>query len=271
MKAIEKLDTKIGQKKHICVGLDTDPKKIPQHLLSEENPVLAFNKAIIEATCQGAAAFKLNFAFYEAEGINGLSTLKRTIEYIHEKDSTLLVIGDAKRADIGNSSKKYAQALFDKFNVDASTLHPYMGTDSLKPFIEYKEKLHFILALTSNPSAMEFEKLELKSGGFVFQEIIKKVHEWDNDDNCGLVFGATNPEELEENMELIGRLPVLLPGIGAQGGSLEKTVKTFCDHGRLHFLINSSRGIIYKDNTENFAEVAHEEVNKLNNAVREIR
>jgi orotidine-5'-phosphate decarboxylase len=261
MKAVEKLAYQNSKNRFICVGLDPDLQKIPNHLLNSADPIFEFNKAIIEETIEYAAAYKLNFAFYENEGIKGFETLLKTIQLI---PSDVLIIGDAKRGDIGNTSKMYAHSVFDYFNCDAVTLHPYMGYDSINPFLEYSDKLNFVLALTSNKGAEDFEKLKLEDGSFLYQKIIKSVREWNKQNNCGIVFGATKLEDLKENINSFGDLPVLLPGVGAQGGSLVDVVKCFINAGRKNLLINSSRGIIYKDNSAKFAEAAREEIISLN-------
>jgi orotidine-5'-phosphate decarboxylase len=267
MSALEKLQKKNQEGKFICIGLDTDLDKIPQHLRSLENPILEFNSEIIRATSDFAAAYKLNFAFYEENGYEGFKTLEKTISIIPDD---LLIIGDAKRGDIGNTSKKYAESLYNYFKFDAATINPYMGEDSVQPFLEIPDKLNFILALTSNPGSKDFEKLKLDDGSFLFQEVIRKVNQWNAKRNCGIVFGATNIIELKENLSLIGDLPVLLPGVGAQGGSLEDVIRTFKENHRFDFLINISRGIIYKDNRKTFAETAKEEIAKLNHSVKSL-
>ncbi|MBN2572211.1 MAG: orotidine-5'-phosphate decarboxylase, partial [Ignavibacteriales bacterium] len=249
MNAIEKILNSINNKKHICVGLDTDIRKIPKFLLSKENPILEFNKIVINSTYKQAGAYKLNFAFYEKEGSSGLDTLKETIDYI-PKD--ILIIGDAKRGDIGNTSEMYAKAIFDNSNCDAITLSPYMGYDSIQPFLEYKNKISFILVLTSNKGSNDFEKLMSKNGKYVFQEVMEKINIWNTNSNCGIVFGATNPNELKENIINMKNLFVLLPGIGAQGGDLESIVRIFQEANHNNFLLNISRALIYADSTENF-------------------
>jgi len=267
MKAIEKLSYQNSKGKFICVGLDSDRNKIPSHLLNENDPIFEFNKIIIQETVEHAAAYKLNFAFYEKEGVKGFESLLKTIQLI---PSDILIIGDAKRADIGNTSKMYAQSAYEYFKCDSITLHPYMGEDSIKPFLEYKDKLNFILALTSNYGAEDFEKLKLEDGSFLYQKVIKNVVKWNSDNNCGIVFGATKIEELKENITSFGNLPVLLPGVGAQGGSLKDVIQCFASANRKNFLINSSRGIIYKDNSTKFGEFARQEIINLNNSVNEI-
>lgn len=267
MTAQEKLQSKLNEGKHITVGLDTDVKKIPQHLLSEKDPVLKFNEIIIENTSQYASSYKLNLAFYEKDGSLGLETLQKTVEAIPEG---ILIIGDAKRGDIGNTSLMYAESIFEHFRFDAVTLHPYMGLDSVEPFLKYEDRLSFMLALTSNPGSKDFEKLELKGGRYLYQEVISKVKEWNKKGNCGIVFGATNEKELLENVGSFDDLTVLLPGIGAQGGSLEGVVRAFKESNKEKFLINVSRGLIYKDQSRSFHEAARQEIISLNNRVSEI-
>ena len=267
MIASEKLKIKNKELKYICVGLDTDINKIPNNLRHTESPILEFNKAIIDKTCNYAAAYKLNFAFYEKLGAEGLEILEKSISYIPDD---LLIIGDAKRGDIGNTSKMYAGSIFDYFKCDSVTINPLLGEDSILPFIEREDKLIFILALTSNPGAEDFEKLKLDGGQFLFQKIIEKVKDWNKKNNCGIVFGATRLIELKENISSFGNLPVLLPGIGAQGGSLHDVVYSFKENNKFDFLINVSRAIIYKNNDKNFAESAKNEIINLNNMVEAI-
>jgi len=263
MNALEKLSTGNSQGKFICVGLDTDREKIPLHIKS----ALDFNKAIIDYTCDTAAAYKINFAFYEREGYEGLKILNETVKYI---PSDILIIADAKRGDIGNTSEMYAKSIFEHYCCDAVTLNPLMGRDSLEPFLKYKDKLNYILALTSNKSADDFEKLELKNGRYLFQHIIEKVKEWNQWENCGVVFGATKIDELKENIKSFGSLPILLPGVGAQAGSLADVVHTFNSVNKRNFLVNVSRGIIYRSNGKDFAVKAKEELLRLNNEIRVI-
>ena len=264
MNAQEKLQFKIRNNFHICVGLDSDIEKIPSHLQSKSNPILEFNKVIIDATYKDAAAYKINFAFYENWGIDGLRTLEETIKLI-PKD--ILIIADAKRGDIGNTSKKYAESVFDYFKCDSVTLHPYMGIDSISPFLEYKEKISFILGLTSNPSSLDFEKQKLENGRFLYQEVIKKTNEWNKYNNCGLVFGATNLEELKANIQSFNDMPILLPGVGAQGGSLEDVVNTFNSYSKSNFIINISRGLIFADDSENFGEIVSSKIKEYNRII----
>jgi orotidine-5'-phosphate decarboxylase len=265
MNAIEKLKNRLDKGFHICVGLDSDIDKIPVYLRNNDDAILKFNKAIIESTNDIAAAFKINFAFYEKEGAKGMELLSHTLELIPED---VLVIGDAKRGDIGNTSKMYAQSMFEHYLIDSSTLSPYMGEDSLSPFIEYKNNLHFILALTSNPGSHDFEKLELTSGKKVYQEVIYKVNEWNKNKNLGIVFGATNLEELKINIENFNELFVLLPGIGAQGGDLEGIVRTFKEYSNNNYLINVSRALIYADSTDNFAKISRRVLEEYNQTIK---
>ncbi|HKI77052.1 MAG TPA: orotidine-5'-phosphate decarboxylase [Ignavibacteriaceae bacterium] len=267
MTALEKLKLKNERNKFICVGLDTDINKIPEHLKNFSNPILEFNKSIIEATTDYAAAYKINFAFYEKDGEKGFDNILKTIELI---PNDVLIIADAKRGDIGNTSQMYADAIYDYFKCDSLTLHPYMGRDSVIPFLARNDKLNFILALTSNPGSADFEKLELEDGTFLFQKVISKVKEWNVNENCGIVFGATKSSDLNNNMGLISNLPVLLPGVGAQGGSLEDVVSVFKSKSRKNYIINSSRGIIYKGSGKDFAFVARTEIIALNERVKEI-
>jgi orotidine-5'-phosphate decarboxylase len=264
MTAREKIIRKNNEGKFICVGLDTDLSKVPSLLQKEKFPVLSFNKHIIEATKDLAAAYKINFAFYEKNGLKGIEELEKTIDLI---PTDTLSIADAKRGDIGNTSQMYASSVYDYYKFDSITLHPYMGKDSLDPFLDYSSKLNFILVLTSNPGANDFEKLELKTGGYVYQEILKQINFWNEKKNCGIVFGATKIEELKNNIDNFGELTVLLPGVGAQGGSLEDVVKVFKDHKRKNYIVNVSRGIIYKSQGNDFAEAARNELQRLNEII----
>jgi len=267
MRAQEKLNLRLQKNFHICVGLDTDINKVPDYIKKSKNPVVEFNKIVIENTYENAAAFKINFAFYEKDGLRGIENLISTIELI---PNDILIIGDAKRGDIGNTSMMYAESIFNFFKCDAVTLHPYMGFDSLEPFLQFKDKLNFILVLTSNKGAEDFEKLKLNDGKLVFQKVIEKVKEWNQNKNCGIVFGATNSKELEENINLIEDLPVLLPGVGAQGGSLEDVVKIFNTASNKNYLINVSRSLIYCDNSDSFPITVKKEIEKMNSVIQNL-
>lgn len=268
MTAQEKLSRANSEGRFICVGLDTDPQKLPSSLSALKNPVLEFNKQIIETTKDLAAAYKLNLAFYESEGEKGLLNLKDTLSFIPEE---ILTIADGKRGDIGNTSDLYARSIYKHFNFDSSTLNPYMGKDSLNPFLNYTDKLNFILVLTSNPGSNDIQKQVLHNGEFLFQNVLKQIHSWNSKSNCGIVFGATNLEELNSNVDLIKNLPMLIPGVGAQGGSIIEVCRTLFESNHPNFLINVSRGIIQKSFGEDFAEAARNELLYLNNSIAEIK
>lgn len=267
MKSKEKFLARFDEGLHICVGLDTDIKKIPKHLLNSNDPILEFNKQIIDATKVLAAAYKINLAFYEVYGYKGLETLEKTIDYV---PGNIPIIGDAKRGDIGNTAKMYAQSLYDYYKFDSVTLHPYMGYDSVQPFIDYLDKISFILALTSNESSSDFEKLKLASEKYLFQNVIEKIKNWNNNSNCGVVFGATNPVELKENISSLDELFVLLPGVGSQGGSIKDVVPIFKSAGHSKFLINVSRALIYSDNSNQFAKVANDKILDYNREIAKL-
>ncbi|MHB8581272.1 MAG: orotidine-5'-phosphate decarboxylase [Ignavibacteriaceae bacterium] len=267
MKASDKLKKKNGEGKFICVGLDTDIEKIPRYLNTFDNPVVEFNRQLIESTSEYAAGYKINFAFYEKDGSRGLENLSETISII-PKD--VLTIADAKRGDIGNTSQMYAKEVFDHFKFDSVTVNPYMGKDSIDPFISFSDKMIFILALTSNIGSEDFEKLKLDDGTYLFQKVISKVNQWNKFQNCGIVFGATKIEELKENIDLIGNLPLLIPGVGTQGGSFEDVVKILNLANRNNYLVNISRGIIYKSDDKDFALAAKNEIKRYNDLARSI-
>lgn len=267
MKPKEKLSAAFEKNLHVCIGLDTDINKIPQFLKSEKSPISVFNKMIIENTYEHAAAYKINFAFYEQEGAKGYELLEETRKYIPEN---VFTIADAKRGDIGNTSEMYAKAVFDLLNYDSITLNPYMGNDSLSPFLSYEDRISFILALTSNKGAIDFEKLELANGNLLYQEVIEKIKLWNTNKNLGLVFGATKLEELKENMGRFDDLPILLPGIGAQGGNLEDVVSTFHNAHNNRFLINISRGLIYVDSSREFISKVKEVLDSYNKTIEKI-
>ena len=264
MNAIQKLKSANSSGKYICVGLDTDPGKLPKHLADSENPVVEFNQKIIEVTKTSVAAYKLNLAFYESEGIEGLKNLEETLSFIPPE---ILTIADGKRGDIGNTSSLYAKSIYEHLKFDSTTLNPYMGEDSLEPFLSNSDKLNFILALTSNPSSVDFQKQKLSNGKYLYQYVIEKVHDWNKSNNCGIVFGATNTNELKENFDIIKDLPLLIPGVGAQGGSLEDVTGVLFSKNKSSFLINVSRGIIQKSTGEDFAEAAENELAFLNRVI----
>ena len=267
MNAIEKLQQQTVTGNHICVGLDTDRALIPHHLHAHHDPLYAFNCSIVDATGGYAAAYKLNFAFYEKEGGYGLSVLKRSVAYIREHFPNVLIIGDAKRGDIGNSSAYYAKALFEEVCVDASTLSPYMGVESLQPFFQHSDRLHFVLALTSNPGAADFEKLRFEDGIPLYQKVIKTFRDADTHKNIGFVIGATQQQELEEAIVSTAGMPVLLPGVGAQGADAGAVASMFAAQHHTSYMINSSRGIIYADKTERFADASAAAMQLLQNEI----
>lgn len=236
----------------LCVGLDTDPSKLPAHLKNEKDGMYEFNKAIIETTLPYAVSYKLNIAFYEALGIEGWDILKRTIDLIPNREA--LIIADAKRGDIGNTAAQYAKAFFETLNCHAITINPYMGEDSVAPFLEYKDHWSIVLGLTSNPGAADIELLELKNGKMVFEAAIEKVASYGSEENLMFVVGATKAEYFTRIRKIIPNHFLLVPGVGAQGGSLEALSSVLTKDCGL--LVNSSRQIIYASSGEDFAEAA---------------
>lgn len=246
----------------LCVGLDPDIKKIPQHLLKEEDPIFAFNKAIIDATAPYCVSYKPNLAFYEAYGLEGMASFERTVKYLHENYPDHFIIADAKRGDIGNTSKMYAQTFFEEYNVDALTVAPYMGADSVTPFLEYDGKWVILLALTSNKGSHDFQLTTDINGERLFENVLKTSQQWGNDENMMYVVGATQGSMFEDIRKVVPNHFLLVPGVGAQGGSLQEV----CKYGMTKdcgLLVNSSRGIIYASNGEDFAEAAAMAAKKL--------
>ena len=239
----------------LCVGLDTDLEKIPAHLLHEEDPVFTFNKAIIDATAASTVAYKPNIAFYESMGVKGWQSLEKTIQYLDEKYPEIFTIADAKRGDIGNTSKMYAKAFFENMNFDSVTVAPYMGEDSVTPFLEFPNKWVILLGLTSNKGAFDFQFIENAEGEALFESVVKKAQEWATADQLMFVLGATKTEHLARLRSIAPDHFFLVPGVGAQGGSLEEVLKqaTNKDFG---VLVNSTRGIIYQSNGLDFAQAA---------------
>jgi|YNPNPStandDraft_1061719.scaffolds.fasta_scaffold03599_1 orotidine-5'-phosphate decarboxylase len=238
----------------LCVGLDIDKKEMPQFLFeSYKDPYLVFNRAIIDATKDTVCAYKLNMAFYEVLGVKGLTLLKRTISYIPRD---VVVIVDGKRNDIGNSSRMYAESSFKVLSADAVTVNPLLGLDSIQPFLEYHDKCVFILCRTSNPSAKDLQDLTV-SDKPLYQVIAEKIKEWNTHCNCGAVVGATYPDELKIVRGILGDdIPILIPGVGRQGGDLEKAVRYGANKSNTRILVNSSRGVIYADKGEGYADAA---------------
>lgn len=246
----------------LCIGLDTDIKKIPQHLLEEEDPIYAFNKAIIDATAKYCVAYKPNTAFYESLGIKGILSLEKTVEYLRTKYPDQFIILDAKRGDIGNTSEMYAVSAFEHLKASAVTVAPYMGEDSITPFLKYPKKWVILLALTSNKGSQDFQMTTDTNGQHLFEKVLKKSQEWGTDEQLMYVIGATQGKMFEEVRKIVPNHFLLVPGVGAQGGSLEEVVK-YGMNSQCGLLVNSSRGIIYADSTLDFAFKAEEEAKKL--------
>ena len=248
----------------LCVGLDTDLKKVPEHLLKEEDPIFAFNKAIIDATAPYCVAYKPNLAFYESNGVKGWISFEKTIDYLNANYPDHFIIADAKRGDIGNTSAMYARTFFEEYNLDSVTVAPYMGEDSVTPFLGYDGKWVILLALTSNKGSHDFQLTESTEGEKLFQKVLRKSQEWANNEQMMYVVGATQGKAFEEIRKLVPTHFLLVPGVGAQGGSAEEVIAHGAnDHGGL--LINSSRGILFADSTENYAKVAGEVAAKTAN------
>jgi len=252
---IQQIRTK---KSYLCVGLDSDITKIPRHLLQHEDPVFEFNKAIIDATQDVCVSYKINTAFYEANGLQGWQSMEKTLNYI-PKD--IFTIADAKRGDIGNTSTQYAKAFFNAMHFDSITVAPYMGKDSVKPFLDFENKWTIVLGLTSNEGAFDFQYLKNENQE-LFKHVIQKVASWGTDENLMFVIGATKTAQLKEVREIIPNHFLLVPGVGAQGGSLEEVSKIGMN-ADVGLLVNASRQIIFASNGEDFAEKARAEALKL--------
>lgn len=258
----QQLISEIQQKQSfLCIGLDVDLNKIPQHLLQLEDPIFEFNKAIINATHDLCVSYKPNIAFYEAYGIKGWISLQKTINYINENYPNIFTIADAKRGDIGNTSNMYAKAFFEDLNFDSVTVAPYMGKDSVEPFLAFNDKHTIMLALTSNEGAFDFQTLEI-NGTELYKQVLETSKTWTNAQNLMYVVGATKAEYFIEIRKIVPNSFLLVPGVGAQGGSLSEV----CKYGmseNVGLLINSSRGIIYASSEKDFAEKAREEALKI--------
>lgn len=249
------------KKSFLCIGLDVDLNKIPQHLLQKEDPIFEFNKAIIDATHDLCVSYKPNTAFYEAYGLKGWKSLQKTIQYLNENYSEIFTIADAKRGDIGNTSSMYAKAFFEDLNFDSVTVAPYMGKDSVEPFLAFENKHTIMLALTSNEGAFDFQTKNVE-GKELYKTVIETSKTWKNSENLMYVVGATKAEYFTEIRKIVPNSFLLVPGVGAQGGSLSEV----CKYGmseNVGLLINSSRGIIYASNGQDFAEKARKEALKL--------
>lgn len=248
----------------LCVGLDTDLKKIPQHLLEDDDPIFTFNRAIIDATADYCVAYKPNLAFYEAFGVKGMVSFEKTIQYLHQHYPNHFIIADAKRGDIGNTSAMYARTFFEEYNIDSLTVAPYMGEDSVTPFLGYDGHWVILLALTSNKGSHDFQLTEDAQGQRLFEKVLQTSQQWGTKDNMMYVVGATQGRMFEDIRRLVPDHFLLVPGVGAQGGSLEEV----CRYGMnadCGLLVNSSRGIIYASNGEDFAEVAAQKAQELRN------
>lgn len=255
----------------ICIGLDTDINKIPKHFLSDKDPVFSFNKVIIDKTHDLVCAYKPNIAFYEERGIKGFSSLKKTIDYINKKYPAIPTICDAKRADIGSTSKKYAKSVFDYFKFDSITVNPYLGEDSLMPFLEYKEKGIIILLRTSNPGSKDFQGLKVE-GEKLYKKVAKQIIIWHKKyKNCLMVIGATYPLEIKEIRKMTDDIFFLVPGIGTQGGDMKKTVKYGLNSKNTGLIINISRAIMYADNSKDFADKIRLKTTEYKNLVNKYR
>lgn len=257
-----------SKKSFLCVGLDTDIKKIPQHLLSEPDPIFSFNKEIIDATAKYCVAYKPNLAFYESMGVKGLVSFEKTINYLNGVCPNHFIIADAKRGDIGNTSAMYARTFFEEYNLDSLTVAPYMGEDSVKPFLEYDGKWVILLALTSNKGSHDFQLTADKDGERLFEKVLRVSQKWGTDENMMYVVGATQGKMFEDIRRIVPNHFLLVPGVGAQGGSLQEV----CKYGITKdcgLLVNSSRGIIYASQGEDFADVAAKKAQELQEQMAE--
>ncbi len=246
----------------LCVGLDTDPKKIPQCVFDLHDPVFEFNKAIIDATAPYCVAYKPNLAFYEAYGLKGMESFVKTVRYLQEKHPHHLIIADAKRGDIGNTSEMYARTFFEEYNVDALTVAPYMGEDSVTPFLKYEGKWVIVLALTSNKGSHDLQLTQDADGERLFEKVLRVSQQWGTDENMMFVVGATQGRMFEDVRRVAPHHFLLVPGVGAQGGSLEEV----CRYGmneECGLLVNSSRGIIFASQDDHFAEIAGNKAREL--------
>ncbi len=259
-----------GRQSFLCVGLDTDIKKIPAYLIeNQKDPIFSFNKEIIDATAQFCIAYKPNLAFYEALGCEGWLTFEKTIQYIRQRYPNHFIIADAKRGDIGNTSQLYARSFFEQMSVDALTVAPYMGEDSVKPFLGYPDKWVILLALTSNKGSIDFQKTTDAEGEQLFEKVLRKSQEWGDDENMMYVIGATQGAAFANVRRIAPKHFLLVPGIGAQGGSLEEV----CEYGMTRdcgLIVNSSRQIIYAGHDELFAQAAKEAAFEVQQAMAQL-
>ena len=240
----------------LCVGLDSDIQKLPVAVRKDSDPILTFNKAIIDATHSHTIAYKPNLAFYEALGPKGMVSLEKTVDYIRSVDPSIFIIADAKRGDIGNTAKQYAKSFFIHYDFDAITLSPYMGRDSIEPFLDYPDKWVIVLALTSNPGADDFEKQVFQNGNPLYKQVLHTCSQWNNPDNLMFVIGATQEKYIQEIRSLVPEHFFLVPGVGAQGGDLDSVILNG-QNSTGGLMINSSRGIIFASDQDDFAEKAN--------------
>jgi len=261
----------IIQKKRsfLCVGLDSDILRIPKHLLQEDDPIFSFNKQIINSTLPYAVAYKPNIAFYESLGAKGWQSLEKTIGYLRKQTDQVFIIADAKRGDIGNTSSLYAKTFFEHINFDAITLSPYMGYDTVKPFLNYNNKWVVLLALTSNESAADFQYFENEKNEKLYEKIIKTSKEWTSAKHLMYVIGATKAKALKEIRKIIPKHFLLIPGVGAQGGSLSEVSENGMNK-QCGLLVNSSRGIIYASSGYDFAEAAAKKARTLQHQMEQL-
>ena len=256
------------KKSFLCIGLDVDLDKIPKYLLKFEDPIFEFNKQIIDATHHLVVAYKPNIAFYEAYGIKGWQSLRKTIDYLNQTHPEIFTIADAKRGDIGNTSTQYAKAFFEDLNFNSITVAPYMGRDSVEPFLAFKGKFAIMLALTSNIGGLDFQTLEFNKEQ-LYETVLRKSLTWKNSQNLMFVVGATRPEFFETIRKIVPNHFLLVPGIGAQGGNLQEVCKYGLNEN-IGLLINSSRGIIYASNGKDFAQKANQKAFELQQEMEEI-
>lgn len=257
-----------SKKSFLCVGLDTDLKKIPEHLLKEDDPIFTFNKAIIDATAPYCVSYKPNLAFYEAFGIAGMVAFEKTVKYLQQHYPHHFIIADAKRGDIGNTSKMYARTFFEEYDIDALTIAPYMGEDSVTPFLGYKDKWAILLALTSNKGSHDFQLTKDENGVPLFERVLQQSQQWGNENDMMYVVGATQGEMFQNVRRIVPNHFLLVPGVGAQGGSLQEV----CEYAMTKdcaLLVNSSRGIIYASTGTDYAEVAAQKAKELQEKMAE--
>jgi len=256
------------KKSFLCIGLDVDLDKIPQHLLSHDDPIFEFNKQVIDATHHLAVAYKPNIAFYEAYGIKGWQALQKTIDYLNQKHPEIFTIADAKRGDIGNTSTRYAKAFFEDLNFDSITVAPYMGSDSVEPFLAFADKFTILLVLTSNKGGLDFQGLQ-SDNQKIYEHVLETALTWKNAKNLMFVVGATRPEYFKTIRKIVPNHFLLVPGVGAQGGNLQDVCKYGLNND-IGLLVNSSRGIIYASNGVDFAKKAMENALKIQLEMEEI-